>query len=166
MPAKGDAEGGSRSYRGNRRVPRSAKQDQRPSGAAPEGLAELRSKTKAKAKRSLPACGARGRQTQRRRPGVQAPRAAERDRQGSRSRRGDKPRTGGVGYWKAQAPRPSAGRPQGCRSAGGRRGADLASAAWKPKAPGGRCKTRAAGPAPEARGRRRKKQREFFCYGI
>jgi len=60
MPAKGDAEGGSRSYRGNRRVPRSAKQDQRPSGAAPEGLAELRSKTKAKAKRSLPACGARG----------------------------------------------------------------------------------------------------------
>ena len=38
------------------------------------------------------------------------------------------------------------GRPQGCRSAGGRQSAGLASAAWQPKDPGGRNKTRGAGP--------------------
>ncbi len=57
-----------------------------------------------------------------------------------------------VGLWSR------GGRPQGCRSAGGRQGAGLAPAAWKPKAPGGRNKTRGAGPAPSARGRGRKKR--------
>ena len=58
------------------------------------------------------------------------------------------------------------GRPQGCRSAGGRQGAGLAPAAWQPKAPGGRNKTRGAGPAPKARGRRRIKNAGFFFQAL
>ena len=95
-----------------------ARQDQGQSEAEACRLAEPEGRQKLSPRRSLP-----------------APRAAKRDRQGSRSHEG---------------------RPQGCRSAGGRQGAGLAPAAWKPKAPGGRSKTRGAGAAPEARGRRRK----------
>ena len=126
-----------------------------------EGFRGPRSKTNGEAKRSrkglrscearprpkrsggLPASEPEGRQKLSPRRSLPAPRAAKRDRQGSRSHEG---------------------RPQGCRSAGGRQGAGLAPAAWKPKAPGGRSKTRGAGAAPEARGRRRKFKGGIFVW--
>ncbi len=49
-------------------------------------------------------------------------------------------------------------------SPGGRQGAGLAPAAWNPKAPGGRNKTKGAGAAPEARGRRRKTKDGIFLW--
>ncbi len=55
--------GGSRSCRGNRRVPRPAKQDQRQSEAEPEGLAEQRRETRrGQKRRPLEAVGSRSRE--------------------------------------------------------------------------------------------------------
>ena len=99
-----------------------AEQDQGQSEAEACRLAESEGRQKLSPRRSLP-----------------APRAAKRDRQGSRSHEG---------------------RPQGCRSAGGRQGAGLAPAAWKPKAPGGRSKTKGAG-APKACEAAKKPRRGF-----